>query len=156
MSSYVSSYAPLFVNVNEGGMQWRTDLIGYDALNSHGSPAYYAQQIFSTNHGDAVFPIAEENVPTRQWQPPAGRCAAGAPPPPTQQVPTLFFSATSDAQTGTICLKVVNRAGSPQPVRVEISGLSTIEPKGQTIAISATSPDDTNSITEPKIGRAHV
>ena len=28
----MSSYAPLFVNVNPGGMQWATDLIGYDAL----------------------------------------------------------------------------------------------------------------------------
>ena len=30
----MSGYAPLFVNVNPGGMQWSTDLIGYDALNS--------------------------------------------------------------------------------------------------------------------------
>jgi alpha-L-arabinofuranosidase len=38
----MSCYAPLFVNVNPGGMQWPTDLIGYDALTSYGSPAYYA------------------------------------------------------------------------------------------------------------------
>ena len=148
----MSSYAPLFVNVNKGGMQWRTDLIGYDALKSYGSPAYYAQQMFSTNHGDVVLPIAAEGVPTREWQPPAGRGVAGAPPPPpppTQQVPTLFFNATRDTQAGTIYLKVVNRAGSPQPVRVEISGPSSIEPKGQMIAISTSSPDDTNSIAEP-------
>ena len=50
-------YAPLFVNVSQltgGGrsMQWATDLIGYDALTSYGSPAYYAQKMFSTMHGD--------------------------------------------------------------------------------------------------------
>ncbi len=39
----MSSYAPLLVNVNPGGMQWETDLIGYDAAKSYGSPAYYAQ-----------------------------------------------------------------------------------------------------------------
>jgi alpha-L-arabinofuranosidase len=36
----MASYAPLFVNVNPGGMQWETDLIGYDTLNSYGSPSY--------------------------------------------------------------------------------------------------------------------
>ena len=35
----MAAYAPLFVNVNPGGMQWSSDLIGYDALNSYGSPA---------------------------------------------------------------------------------------------------------------------
>ena len=28
-----------FVNVNPGGMQWESDLIGYDALTSYGRPA---------------------------------------------------------------------------------------------------------------------
>ena len=44
----MESYAPLFVNVNKGAMQWPTDLIGFDAMGSYGSPAYYAQQMFST------------------------------------------------------------------------------------------------------------
>ena len=48
----MSAYAPLFVNVNPGGMQWSTDLIGYDALNSYGSPAYYAQVMFASCLGD--------------------------------------------------------------------------------------------------------
>jgi len=61
----------------------------------------------------------------------------------------VFFDATRDSQTGTIYLKVVNRAGTPQPVQVEISGLSAVEAKGQAITLSASSPDDTNSITEP-------
>jgi alpha-N-arabinofuranosidase len=61
----------------------------------------------------------------------------------------LFFDATRDSQTGTIYLKVVNRAGAPQPVRVEITGLGAIETKGQAITLSASSPDDTNSIAEP-------
>ena len=39
----MASYAPLFVNVNPGGMQWESDLIGYDALTRDGSPSFYAQ-----------------------------------------------------------------------------------------------------------------
>ncbi len=31
-------------------MQWSSDLIGYDALTSYGSPSYYAQMMFSTMH----------------------------------------------------------------------------------------------------------
>jgi alpha-N-arabinofuranosidase len=54
----LESYAPLFVNVSDlgpgGSMQWRSDLIGYDALTSYGSPSYYAQQMFSTHHGDEI------------------------------------------------------------------------------------------------------
>jgi alpha-N-arabinofuranosidase len=148
----MSCYAPLFVNVNEGGMQWRTDLIGYDALTSYGSPAYYAQRMFSLHHGDVVVPVSAQGIPTREWQPPPGRAGApGVQPakPAPQQVPTLFFDATRDSGTGTLYLKLVNRGGVPQPLRVEVAGV-TVEPKGRMIAMSASSPDDTNSITEPR------
>ncbi|AIE86187.1 alpha-L-arabinofuranosidase C-terminal domain-containing protein [Fimbriimonas ginsengisoli] len=49
-------YAPLLVNVNPGGAQWPTNLIGYDALTSYGSPAYYVQTMFGQNTGDVVLP----------------------------------------------------------------------------------------------------
>jgi alpha-N-arabinofuranosidase len=154
----MESYAPLFVNVNKGGMQWPTDLIGFDAMGSYGSPAYYAQQMFSLHHSDVVLPATATGIPTHEWQPPAPGGRRGAPgtptpppqpPPPPQQVPMVFFDATRDSKTGTIYLKVVNRAGAPQPVQVEISGLSAVEAKGQAITLSAKTPDDTNSIAEP-------
>jgi alpha-N-arabinofuranosidase len=148
----LSSYAPLFVNVNPGGMQWPTDLIGFNAMSSYGSPAYWAQQMFSTHHGDTILPATDENIPLKDWQPPAPRAGADgkqAPARPLQHVPTLFYSATRDSRTGMVYLKIVNRASAPHPVRVEIAGLSSVEPKGQSIAMSAGSPDDTNSITEP-------
>jgi len=149
------SYAPLFVNVNPGGMQWQTDLIGYDTMASYGSPAYYAQQMFSTHHGDTVLAISAQGIPSREWQPPAGRGGAPAQAamtpqmPMPQQVPLMFFNATRDSKTGTIYIKVVNRAGTPQPVRVGISGLAAVEPKGKAITLAASSPTDTNSISEP-------
>jgi alpha-N-arabinofuranosidase len=143
----MSCYAPLFVNVNPGGMQWRTDLIGYDALASYGSPAYYAQKMFSLNHGDVVLPVVAENIPTREWQPPARR--GGGPAPALQQVPTLFFNATRDSKSGIIFLKVVNSAGMAQATRIEVGGMARIEPKGEAVVLSAQNPEDTNSITEP-------
>ena len=75
----MASHAPLFVNVNKGGMQWVTDLIGYDTMTSYGSPSYYAKKVFSLYHGDDVVSIAARGVPTKEWQPPAGR---GFAPPP--------------------------------------------------------------------------
>jgi alpha-N-arabinofuranosidase len=151
----MSCYAPLFVNVNPGGMQWKTDLIGYDTLTSYGSPAYWAQQMFSRHHGDVVLPLDAQGVPTKEWQPPAGRGRGGAnaatpQPPVPQQVPLLFFDATRDSRTGVIYLKVVNRAGTAEPVHVSLTGLAQVDPKGQATAMAASSPDDTNSIAEPR------
>lgn len=142
----MASYAPLFVNVNPGGMQWRTDLIGYDALTSYGSPSYYAQKMFSVNHGDAVLPVDAENVPTREWQAPARR--GGAPSPP-QQVPFVFYDATRETSTGTIFLKVVNTGNDARAVQVEIQGAQNIKPDGEMTVLSASAPDATDSISEP-------
>jgi Alpha-L-arabinofuranosidase C-terminal domain len=36
-----ASYAPALANVHD--FQWPTNLIGYDAANSYGSPSYYVQ-----------------------------------------------------------------------------------------------------------------
>jgi alpha-L-arabinofuranosidase len=98
-------------------------------------------------------PVTAQGIPTREWQPPARRGGAnGQPaplPPPPQQVPTLFYSITRDSQAGTIYLKIVNRAATPQPVRVEIAGLARVESKGQSIVLKAAGPDDTHSITDP-------
>ncbi len=54
----MASYAPLFVNVNS--VNWSTDLIGYDAESSFGSPSYYAQAMFAKNRGDVVLPLRLE------------------------------------------------------------------------------------------------
>jgi alpha-L-arabinofuranosidase len=52
----LESYAPLLVNVNPGARQWGTNLIGYDALHSFGSPSYYVQKMFATYGGDRSLP----------------------------------------------------------------------------------------------------
>ncbi len=143
----MSCYAPLFVNVNPGGMQWRTDLIGYDALTSYGSPAYYAQKIFSLNHGDAVLAAAIENIPAETWQPPKPRNSEVV--PPTQQVPTFFTNVTRDTKSGTVFVKLVNTSALVQPVRIEVKGAKSVAPDGEAITLSGSAPTETNSITEP-------
>ena len=152
----LESYAPLFVNVSDlkrgGSMQWPSDLIGYDALTSYGSPSYYAQVMFSTHHGDNVLATDSQDIPTHPWQPPQ-RTRNGVPQgaaPAPQELPSLFYDATRDSRTGTVYLKIVNRQSTSQPVRVQISGVSTVEAGGQALVLKAGSPDDTNSIQEPK------
>jgi alpha-N-arabinofuranosidase len=146
----LSCYAPLFVNVSElrgsnRSMQWATDLIGYDALTSYASPAYYAQQMFSTLHGDEILATDSQNIPTREWQPRTFRGVK----PPLQRIRQIFFDATRDRQNHVIYLKVVNEAGTPQNINIQIAGSSQIEPEGEAVVLAAGSPDDTNSIDQP-------
>lgn len=150
----ISSYAPLFVNVSDLGpgrsMQWRTDLIGYDVMNSYGSPAYYAQKLFSTHHGDEILATDSQNIPTRMWQPPTRRRnGVEQPRPPAQAIRQIFFDATRDSKSGTIYLKVVNETGAAQSVKIQIDGASSIQPEGKAVTLKAGSPDDTNSLEEP-------
>ena len=155
----IASYAPLFVNVSDtsipgnkgGSMQWRTDLIGYDALNSYGSPSYYAQKMFSTLHGDTILATRTENVPAQMWQPPAKRRNGVVQPAlPPQLINNLFFDATRDSERGKIYVKVVNTTGTLQPVQIDISGAGKIKAKGKVTVLQADSPTDTNSLQQPE------
>lgn len=121
----LESYAPLFTNVNPGGHQWHTNLIGYDALSSFGSPAYWAQAMFSRFHGDVVLPAT----------------LAGS--------RGLSQSVTRDTKTGTVYVKLVNATGMPQAMRVTLAGVKKVSPRGAALVLSGTSPRDTNSISEP-------
>jgi alpha-N-arabinofuranosidase len=147
----ISCYAPLFVNVSQltgqgRSMQWSSDLLGYDALTSYGSPSYYAQKMFSTLHGDQILATASQNIPTREWQ---RRARRGVSPPP-QQLREIFFDATSDSRSGIIYLKIVNEAGTPHPIHIQINGCSSIKAEGEAVVLAASSPDDTNSLEQPQ------
>jgi len=159
----IHCYAPLFVNVNPGAMQWTTDLIGYNTMSAYGSPAYWAQHIFANHVGDSVLNIVASGIPYREWQQmprriggPPGSAPRAAdtsgltrPTPMPTPVPEMFFSATRDTATGTIYVKMINRSGTPQQVNISISGLTSIAPAGKTITLSSANTSDTNSITDP-------
>jgi alpha-N-arabinofuranosidase len=174
----MEGYAPLFTRVDPDGLQWLTDLIGYNTLSAYGSPSYYMQLMFATYHGDDVVSIAAKGVPSMEWQPPAGfgignvvrpgqkvQTAGSRGPrpqrvpvipqtgpvqqPAPQQVPLMHFDATRDSKTGSIYVKVVNRASTAQAVHFALTGVSSVEPNGRTITLTGSGPDDTNSIKEP-------
>jgi alpha-N-arabinofuranosidase len=117
-------YAPLFVNVNPGARQWRPDMIGYDALRSYGSPSYHAFAMFSQNVGDEILKVT-----------------------PTDTL--VHASVTRDSRTREIIMKLVNPEPSEQAVKIELKGVTTLEPTA-TALILAAEPDATNTIDEPK------
>jgi alpha-N-arabinofuranosidase len=143
----MSCYAPLFVNVNPGGMQWSSDLIGYNAISSYGSPSYYAEVLFSNNIGNKVVPMAGENIPTQTRAPNKKDSVAGVMPKP---IPALFYVATKDSQKGIVYLKIVNTTGQPQAITIDMKGIGKVSAQGTLTVLKGNKPDDTNSITEPE------
>jgi len=121
----MAAYAPLFVNVNPGGMQWQSDLIGYDAMSSYGSPSYYAQTMFGRYLGNEV---------------PASASTGGS--------SRFFYSVTRNGSK--VFLKLVNATSTPQQVAVRIEGMGTVNDTANLISLSGAGPASTNTITDPK------
>jgi alpha-L-arabinofuranosidase len=61
----MSSYAPLFVNVNN--KQWNPDAIVFDSGRSYGTPSYWVQALFGQNRPDV---IVEHSVTGTDSKPP--------------------------------------------------------------------------------------
>ena len=121
----LEAYAPLLVNVNPGGRQWAVNLIGYDALNSYGSPSYYAQSMFAAQHGDTVIPAT---------------IVGGT---------DLYESVTRDTKSGMFYVKLVNTAARARNVHVTLNGVASIQRTGTAITLAGAGPQDTNTITTP-------
>ena len=123
----MSCYAPLFVNVNPGGMQWESDLIGYDALTSFGSPSYWAQVMFAKFLGTEVLATTLSN--------------AG---------PRLYTSVTRDEKKRKIFIKVVNGTSDIQRLNITLDGASAVGKQATLSTMSGKTPGATNTITNPK------
>ena len=123
----MASYAPLFVNVNPGGMQWATDLIGYDALSSYGSPSYWAQVLFA-NH------LGTEAVASTL----------------TDAGPRVYASVTRDEKRRKLFVKVVNARSDALPLSIALDGVPGVGPEVTLISLSGKSPNATNSIANPE------
>jgi alpha-N-arabinofuranosidase len=123
----MSSYAPLFVNVNPGGMQWESDLIGYDALTSYGSPSYWAQVMFAKYMGTEVVEHTLSN--------------AG---------PRLFTSVTRDEKRRKIFIKIVNGSSDAEKVSFLLNGVTSLGKQATLSTMSGKTPGATNTITNPK------
>lgn len=121
----MSCYAPLFVNVNPGGMQWPSDLIGYDAARAYGSPSYYAQALFANHVGDHTVKTDASGLNIR-----------------------FFWSATVSTADKVLHLKLVNGSSNAQQLTLEIP--HSAEAKATTYTLHADSRWATNTIEHPE------
>src|SRR5689334_8580009 len=121
----MSCYAPLLVNVNPGGMQWESDLIGYDVSRSYGSPSYYAQVMFSQHVGDVTLGSNLENGGSK-----------------------LFYSVTKDTKRNHVYLKLVNAASDAQAVDLKFAG-GTLAKAGTLVMLHGRSTQATNTVEQP-------
>ena len=121
----MAAYAPLLVNASPGAMQWDTDLIGYDAERSYGSPSYYAQVMFSQNLGNET----------------VGSGIQGA-------NPRFFYSVTEDTSRKRLYLKLVNASSDAQAVDIQLSGTQP-QLEGKLILLSTHDTQATNTIDQP-------
>jgi alpha-N-arabinofuranosidase len=123
----MESYAPLFVNINPGASQWGTNLIGYDTLQSYGSPSYQVQAMFASHHGNVALPVSLTTGP-------GSLCSA---------------SVTRDSKTGTLYIKVVNASFYQQQVNFTLTGFNSISPNGAGLLLTG-NPSATNAPGTPQ------
>ncbi|MGI4854114.1 MAG: alpha-L-arabinofuranosidase C-terminal domain-containing protein [Janthinobacterium lividum] len=122
----LSAYAPMLVNVNPGGMQWESDLVGYNTSSTYGSPGYYAQALFAEFLGTEVSTTTLTGANTR-----------------------FFTSVTRDPAAGLLYVKLVNASTESQVLDVRVNGAkaggsSTI------YTLHGNTRAETNSITDPR------
>jgi alpha-N-arabinofuranosidase len=106
-------------------MQWETDLIGYNAMKSYGSPAYYAQVLFAHYLGDQLLGSKLEG--------------AG---------PKLFYSITGSAAKKKLYLKLVNGSTDARSIDINIDG-AKLASTAKVMSLNANDMRETNSIGDP-------
>lgn len=118
----MAAYAPLLVNLNPGGMQWATDLIGFTADKTVASPSYWAQVMFARSLGDSVVQCELKNADAR-----------------------TFVSATRDAHT--LFLKIVNASDWAQTLALDLKGAAAT---AKVTTLRGATYRATNSLAQPE------
>ncbi len=121
----MASYAPLLVNVSSGGMEWPTDLIGFDASTTYVSPSYWAQALFANHLGDATVASTLSGASSR-----------------------FFYSATVDTKAHVLHLKLVNASTLDQPLSIALPGLHGTQTVSVT-TLHGTTFEATNTLNDP-------
>ena len=121
----MAAYAPLLVNVNPGGMQWETDLIGYDAMKSYGSPELLRAGMFAKYLGDQTLDRKSK-----------------------ERARSSSIQSRSDSKKKQIYLKLVNASSDPQPVDIKFEG-AKVAATGKLVTLSAHNTQATNTLQQP-------
>ena len=124
----LASYAPLFAHVD--AWQWSPNLIWFDNLRSVATPSYYVQQLFGQHKGTTVLPATVSGLPTSGSD-------------------GVFASASRDAATGDVIVKLVNPGPQAREVKLALNGV-TPGAGGRRIVLTG-DPAAENSLQRPTI-----
>lgn len=128
----MTCFAPIFCNVNLGGVQWECNLMGYDALGSYGSPSFYVQSILSKNKGTHQLVSSFDNTPMDA----------------ETGFENVVYNVTKDADY--IYVKAVNVTNGRYPLQVDIRGVDKVSSEAVVTVLKAASDQETNSIDNPR------
>lgn len=124
----MASYAPLFAHVD--AWQWSPNLIWFNNLTSFGSANYYVQQLYAANKGTHVVPALMDNA-----------AVAGQ--------DSLYASATVDATTNEVIIKLVNANPAPKAVSFTITGNGKPAKNAKVTTLSSPDLEAENTVDEP-------
>lgn len=124
----MASYAPLLAHVD--AWQWSPNLIWFDNLRSAGTPSYYVQQVFGTNLGTTVLPVAVNGAPAAAQH-------------------DLYASASLDGRAGEIVIKIVNTSVEPRAVRLAVDG-GLAAGTGRLIVLGSPDLKAENTLDQPR------
>jgi alpha-L-arabinofuranosidase len=127
---HMASYAPLFAHSD--GWQWTPDLIWVNNLQSYGTPDYYVQKLFSLNKGSKVVPISANND-----------VIAGQ--------DSLYASATTDAASNELIIKLVNVSDRQQTNTLLLEGIKKLGQVAKLIVLQDNDLTRVNSFDEPML-----
>jgi alpha-N-arabinofuranosidase len=99
----LASYAPLLAHVD--AWQWSPNLIWFDNLRSVGTPSYHVQRLFGQHKGTTVLPATITGLPT-------------------SGIEGVFASASRDAASGDVIVKLVNPGPQARDVKLVLTGVT--------------------------------
>jgi len=141
-----ASYAPLYANVHD--VAWAPDAIYFNATSAYGTPSYWVQALFGSNHPAQGVLLAYNLTAVAPFAGAEGLFAPGA--PFSNNVPSLVTSTVSDTATGDLIVKIVNWGG--HAVQLDLSGSTGVPPAPFAVmnVITASDPHAANSFQTPR------
>ncbi len=124
----LASYAPLLAR--RGHTQWVPDMIYFNATDVYRSANYYAQQLFSTNSGDAWLETKLSGGDLPKW---------------------FSLSAVRDTKSGDVIVKLVNGSETLLPLTVDVAGLAAGEHRMLKTVLTGPSLDAVNEDGVPPV-----
>lgn len=123
----LASYAPLLAKA--GHTQWNPDMIYFNNTTIYRTPNYYAQQLFSVNHGDSY-------------------CQNVIVPVTSRADSTMAYSCVRDSKSGDVVLKLVNCGKTAQKFKIDLSQFKNLGNKA-IVSVLSGAAEAKNSFENP-------